>query len=115
MAKQKIYLAGPDVFLPDAMEVGQMRRHGHPEVIVTDRLRSYRAAMKEIWQRGPPSNRPMAQQSSRKLTSTVSTTRASDGQIQEDRVASEVRLHPFFRFTIISIRNVTSAIVKTLS
>jgi putative transposase len=42
-----------------------MKRHGSPRIFVTDKLRSYGAAMKEI------GNVTLAQQSSRKLTPAI--------------------------------------------
>ena len=63
-----------------------MKRYGRPEVIVTDRLRSYRVAMKVIgrWlnNRAENSHQPLP------------TTRASDGEIQEYKVTTEIRLDP---------------------
>ena len=43
-----------------------------------------------------PTDRPLAEQSGRKLTSTISTTRTSDGEVQACSVASEARLDPLF-------------------
>ena len=39
---------------------------------------------------------PLAQQQSRKLTPALPATRAGDGEIQERKVATEIRLNPFF-------------------
>ena len=47
-------------------------------------------------QRGPSSDRTMAQQQSRKFTSAAPATRTGDGEIHEYEVASEIHRHPFF-------------------
>ena len=44
----------------------------------------------------PPGDRVLAQQSGREFTSAIPTTRTSDGEIQECKVASEVCLDPRF-------------------
>ena len=56
-----------------------MKRYGRPQAIVTDRLRSYGAAMKEYRRRATPGVWSLAQQSSRKFPSALSTTRRGDG------------------------------------
>ena len=73
-----------------------MKRYGRPEVIVTDRLRSYRAAMERDRQRGPSGNGALAQQSGRKFTSTFPATRAGDGEIPKSRHATEIRRRSCF-------------------
>ena len=75
-----------------------MKRYGGPRVIVTDRLRSYAAAMKVIGVEDRQDLRSVAQQSSRKLTPTIPPTRRRDGQVQRHQDPAEVccrpRLHP---------------------
>ncbi len=63
-----------------------MKRYGRPEMVVTDRLRSYRA----------PGDRSLAEQSGRKFASAVPATRASDGENQERQISTEIRLNPRF-------------------
>ncbi len=70
-----------------------MKRYGGPEIIVTDRLRSYRAAIR---QRGAPEDEALAQQPDRKFTPAIPTTRASDGEVSKRQIATEIRLNPFF-------------------
>ena len=65
-----------------------MKQYGPPRLIVTDRLRSYGAAMREIGnasrqETGHWLNNRVAQQPGRKLTSTLPATEARDGKIQE--------------------------------
>jgi len=43
-----------------------------------------------------PTDRPLAEQSGRKLTSAISTTRTRDGEVQTRRITSEVCLDPLF-------------------
>jgi putative transposase len=71
-----------------------MKRYGRPEIIVTDRLRSYGAAMRVIGNPHTPGNRSLAEQSGREFLSTVSTTRSGDAQIPQDEDASEIRRRP---------------------
>jgi transposase-like protein len=71
-----------------------MRRHGRPEVVVTDRLRSYGAAPKRNRWNGAPEDRALAQQSSRKLTSANLMTRAGDAAFQADAKFADVRFRP---------------------
>ena len=58
-----------------------MKRYGRPRSIVTDRLRSYAAALRVIG-------------ISEELTPTVPTTREGDGEVQEHQDPSEVCLRP---------------------
>ena len=82
-----------------------MKRYGNPLEVVTDRLRSYRAAMKEIGNEDAPSYRALAQQPGGKLASTVPVPRASNGQIQKRQVATENSPHYTRHSTTTSIRN----------
>ena len=69
-----------------------MRKHGRPEVIVTDRLRSYGAALREIGAADRQETGPLGEQSRRKLTPPVPTTRTCDATIQADAKFTEIRL-----------------------
>ena len=71
-----------------------LKRYGRPVAIVTDKLRSYHAAMKVIGNAERQETGRSAQQSGREFTSAVPATLASDGEIQECKVASEIRLDP---------------------
>ena len=66
-----------------------MKRYGRPASIVTDRLRSYRAAMNVIGC-GRPDLRSLAQQPGGKFTPAVQTTGRGNGEIpgRQDRVAA---------------------------
>ena len=57
-------------------------------------------------QRGVSSDRPLAEQSGREFTSAIPTTRASDGEIRERKVITEIRLDP--RFNSQSLQSGTS-------
>ena len=73
-----------------------MQHYGHPEVIVTDRLRSYGAAMREI---GDASR----QETGRWLNNRAENAhqplrrRARDGEVQDFEITSEVCCDPRFR------------------
>ncbi len=56
-----------------------MKRYGRPQVIVTDRLRSYDAAMKDMGVEESSALRLVDQLSNRKFTPTVPPTRRRDG------------------------------------
>jgi putative transposase len=71
-----------------------LKRHGSPEAITTDGLRSYQAAMKELGKRRQAGGRTLGQQPRRKQSSVVPTTRAGNAQVQADEVTSEVRQCP---------------------
>ena len=73
-----------------------MKRHGRPATIVTDRLQSYRAAMKVIGNEGCQEDQALAQQPGRKLTSTLPATGTRNGQIQGGNNSAEIRLRPCF-------------------
>ena len=68
-----------------------MRKHGSPEVIVTDLLRSYGAALKEIGAADKPGNRPLAEQPSGEFTSAFSTTRKGDAPLPAHAKFAEIR------------------------
>jgi len=70
-----------------------LKRHGKAEKIVTDGLRSYPAAMREM---GNLDRREMGRHLNNRAenSSAVSTTRARDAAILPDEVATEVRLGP---------------------
>ena len=75
-----------------------MKRYGGPQVIVTDRLRSYGAAMNVMGVEESSDLRSVAQPSGRKLTPTVPPTSRRNGQVQGHQDPAEVccrpRLHP---------------------
>ena len=61
-----------------------LKRHGSPEAITTDGLRSYGAAMDELGNRQKQEIGRWAKQPRRELTLAVPTTRAGHGQVQAD-------------------------------
>ena len=74
-----------------------MKRHGRPDAIVTDRLRSYRAALRELGGSG-------LQQAGRWLNNraenshlAVSATRTRHARFQADAKPAEIRHRSFFR------------------
>ena len=71
-----------------------MKRHGRPRAIVTDRPRSYGAALKETGGGGAAGNRALVQQQSRELAPAVPATRAGDAAIPRDENTPEIRLGP---------------------
>ena len=71
-----------------------LKRHGSPEAITTDGLRSYRAAMNELGNRREAGDRPLGQQPGGEQPPAVPTTRAGDAQVPTNEDATEVRLGP---------------------
>ena len=69
-----------------------MKRHGWPETIVTDRLRSYGAALKDLARRDDRG--ALAQQPGQELAPAVPTTRAVDVAVPAHANVAEVRLGP---------------------
>ncbi|MBT5108372.1 MAG: IS6 family transposase [Rhodospirillaceae bacterium] len=65
-----------------------MKRYDHPEVVVTDRLRSYRAAMKVIGITGRPETGPWLNNRAEISHQPFRRKRASDGEIQERHLRS---------------------------
>ncbi len=63
-----------------------LKRHGSPEAITTDGLRSYRAAMTELG-RGTPGGRPLGEQEGGEQPSAVPTTGASNVAVQANEDA----------------------------
>ena len=69
-----------------------LKRHGKVETIVTDGLRSYPAAMREL---GNLDRREMSRwENNREQPSSLPTTRAGDAAIQTNEDAAEVRRGP---------------------
>ena len=58
-----------------------IKRYGCPEIIVTDKLRSYKAAMKEIGNGARQETGCWQNNRAEKLASTVPATRTGNGQI----------------------------------
>ena len=90
-----------------------MKRYGRPEVIVTDRLRSYRAAMKEI-------GNEARQATGRRLNNRAENSHQPLPHDESERWrTSEARSHyrksprSILQFIITSIRNVTSTAAIT--
>ena len=73
-----------------------MKRYGRPASIVTDRLQSYRAAMKVIGNEGRQKIKRLVEQPHRKLISTLPATGTRNGQIQGGQNSAEIRLRPCF-------------------
>ena len=73
-----------------------MKRYGRPDAIVTDRLRSYRAALRELGGSGLTS-RPLAEQSCGEFTPAVAATRPRHAPFQADAKPPEIRHRSFFR------------------
>jgi transposase-like protein len=71
-----------------------MKRYGQPNAIVTDKLGSYRPALRTI---GAPGNRPLAQQPGGKLPPAAQTPRTGNAAVPADGNASEIRSRPFIR------------------
>jgi len=69
-----------------------MKRYGRPEAIVTDRLRSYRGALKVIGVSGSPGMRSVAQQSGREFAPAVQAKRRRHGPLPGHQDPAEVRL-----------------------
>ena len=89
-----------------------MKRYGRPDIVVTDRLRSYRAAMREIGNEARQEIGRWLNNQGRKLASAVPVTRASDGEIQKFQIASEIRGDPRFQSITTSTKNVISTVAK---
>lgn len=70
-----------------------MKRHGRPKSIVTDKLRSYGAALKEIGAAELRNGTP-AQQSSREQPPPLPKTGAGDDPVSQDEDAPEIRRRP---------------------
>ena len=87
-----------------------MRKHGQPEIIVTDRLRSYSAALKEIDAGKRQERGALAQQPSREFTPAVSKARASDAPISPNTNAPEVRRSP--RLSLEPLQSGTSPLIS---
>ncbi len=68
-----------------------MKRYGQAKAIVTDRLRSYRAAMKVI---GIVERQECGRWLNNRAENSVSTKRACDGEVQGHKDPAEVRLRP---------------------
>ncbi len=73
-----------------------MRKHGRPEVIVTDLLRSYGAALKEIGAANRQETGRWLNNRAGEFTSAVSMTRTGDASLQAHAKFAEVRLRPRF-------------------
>ena len=92
-----------------------MKRYGNPQEVVTDRLRSYHAAMKEIGNDARQTTGRWLNNRAEDLPPTVPTTRASDGQIL--RRPSRYRNSPQYTRHCIttSIKNAIFTAVKPSS
>jgi putative transposase len=75
-----------------------LKRHGSPEAITTDGLRSYGCSNERAWQSREAGGWPVGEQPGRELAPAISTTRARDAQVQADEDLAEVclcsRQHP---------------------
>ena len=76
-----------------------LTRHGPAEVIVTDGLGSYPAAMRKLGnlhrrEMGQPRNGPMEEQPGRKLSPAIPTTRAGDAAISSYIDVTKIRFRP---------------------
>ena len=69
-----------------------MKRYGRPASIVTDRLRSYRAAMNVIGNAAAQTSGSLAQQPGGKLATAVSKAGRGDGAVQRYQDPAEIRL-----------------------
>ena len=74
-----------------------MRKHGRPEVIVTDKLRSYGAALKEIGADCSAGNRSLGQQPGGEFAPAVPTTGAGDAPVPAHAKFAEIRRRPRLR------------------
>ena len=92
-----------------------LKRHGSPEAITTDGLRSYRAAMNELGNAEKQEIGRWAQQPGGEQPPAVPTKRAGDAQVQADEDAAEVRLGTRQRLQTTSAWNATSSIVRPTS
>ena len=71
-----------------------MKRYGRPASIVTDRLPSYRAAMKVLGNEGCQETEALAEQPGRTLTSALSKAGRGNGAVQRHQDPTEIRLCP---------------------
>ena len=71
-----------------------MRKHGRPEVVVTDRLRSYGAALKEIGAMARQETGRWLNNRAGKLTSAIPATRAGHAAFQAAAKFANVRFRP---------------------
>lgn len=78
-----------------------LKRHGSPETITTDRLRSP-FSHDRAWMRPEAGDRPLGEQQGRELVPAVPSTRTADAEGQADELLTEDR---FARFITTSIRN----------
>ena len=74
-----------------------MKRYGRPAAIITDRLRSYRAALRELGGSGLQQAGPLAEQSCGEFTPAVPATRTRHAPFQADAKPPEIRRRPFCR------------------
>jgi hypothetical protein len=70
-----------------------LKRHGSPEAITTDGLRSYKAAMTGLGNI-EKQDRTLDQQPGGELAPVVSTTRTGDAEVPMDGVPAKVRIRP---------------------
>ena len=89
-----------------------LKRHGSPEAITTDGLRSYRAAMNELGNAEKQEVGRWANNRVREQPPAVPTTRAGDAQVPTNEDATEVRLASTPTSTITSISNAISSIAR---
>jgi hypothetical protein len=80
-----------------------MKRYRRPEEVVTDKLRSYRAAMNEIGNGARQLTRPAREQPGRKLAPPFSKTGTGDDPVPEDAKSAEIRRRPRLKSTTPSI------------
>jgi putative transposase len=69
-----------------------LKRHGSPEAITTDGLRSYKAAMTRARQSREAGGGTLGQQPGGELASELSTTRAGDAEVPTNGLPAKVRL-----------------------
>src|ERR1022692_947488 len=75
-----------------------LKRHGRPKAIVTDGLRSYGAALKDLGAQKPAgAGRTLEQQQGREQPPPLPTTRAGDGSLPPDEDLAEIQLGPRLR------------------
>lgn len=71
-----------------------MKRYGPPRIVVTDKLRSYGAAMRDINNQDRQNTEQYANNRAENFTPTVQATRARHDPLQEDFDAPKVHLYP---------------------
>jgi transposase-like protein len=71
-----------------------LKRHGSPDAITTDGLRSYGAAMDETGLSRTSGDRPLGEQPGGKQPSAVSTKGAGNAEVQADEDAAKIRFRP---------------------